>query len=242
MSRPITDLLPDVRINAAGVPEFLATYMLSGAFEEFLDRSEAWKEWGTAFAFSSATTGLKSWQNHSGVATQRWVRIKRVDKLQVVETGKDIPFRTANQLSGYDSLWRTREASCPQYYTTEGELAASGDNVSGFQIRLYPRPAAGAVYTILPRFVLGVAPVTGMGLEDHDDEVITAPDRIFYPYRNALVSCALARLYLMPGKDWSNPGLAQLHAVAFENAVTDAKSRADRDFGNAPLVMGYGGI
>ena len=242
MSRPITDLLPDLRINAPGVPEFLGTYMLSGALQEFLDRSEAWREWGSAFDFADATDGLQSWQNHIGVATQRWVRIKRVDKLQIVETGKDIPFRTANQLSCYDPMWRTRESSCPEFYTTEGELAASGSNVSGFQIRLYPQPAVGADHTILPRFVLTVAQVAGMDLDDNDDEVITIPDRIFYAFKNAIVGGALARLFLMIGKDWSNPRLATLYATAFENSVTDAKSRAERDFGHAPLTMSYGGI
>ena len=81
MSRPITDLFPEVRLNASGVPEPLALLSLSSAYSDFLDRSEAWKEWGAAFAFSTAATGLKGWQNHTGATDQRWVRIKRIDMI-----------------------------------------------------------------------------------------------------------------------------------------------------------------
>lgn len=244
MSRSVRDLLPDVRIAAAGVPEFLALYSLTRALSEFLDRSEAWKDWAsTSTDFADATGGIATWINHLAQPTQRWMRMKRIDMLRWSADGTLIRFRTAEQLQGYDALWRTRTGTRPLYFTTEGELAAAGVSPSGFRVRLYPAPQSiDVVGSIEPRFVITTDAVAAFALSEFDSQVPPVPDRIFYPFRQGIVSGALAHLYMMPGKDWTNPQLAQPHGAKFENTIADAKSRADRDFGNAPLITTYGGI
>lgn len=244
MSRSIRDLLPDVRVAAAGVPEFLALYSLTRSLGELLDRSEAWKDWAPIeTAFATATDGIATWINHLGQSNQRWTRIKRIDMLRWSTDGVLIPFRTAEQLQAYDAQWRTRTGTRPLYFTHEGELAASDSNPSGFRVRLYPAPQSAAVEgSIQPRFVITTDAVADFDLSTFDNQIPEVPDRIFYAFRQGIVSGALAHLYMMPGKDWTNPQLAQPHGAKFENTIADAKSRADRDFGNAPLIAKYGGI
>lgn len=244
MSRSIADLLPDVRIAAAGVPEFVALYALTRSLGEFLDRSEAWKDWApTQTDFADATGGIATWVNHLAQNTQRWMRIKRIDMLRWSEDGTLIHFRTTEQLQAYDAQWRTRTGSRPIYFTQEGELAASGSNPSGFRVRLHPAPeSADVTGSIQPRFIVTTDAVADFDLSVFDSQIPAVPDRIFYAFRQGIVSGALANLYMMPGKDWTNPQLAQPHGAKFENTIADAKSRADRDFGNAPLIAKYGGI
>mgnify|MGYP006175348257 CR=1 FL=1 len=101
--------------------------------------------------------------------------------------------------------------------------------------------ARSTVVFLFAIFSVLVGKHAGAGSE-FDNQVPSIPDRIFYPFRQGIVSGALAHLYMMPGKDWTNPQLAQPHGAKFENTIADAKSRADRDFGNAPLTTKYGGI
>lgn len=244
MSRSVRDLLPDVRLAAAGVPEFVALYALTRSLGEFLDRSEAWKEWASVQTnFADATDGVVSWVNHLGENTQRWMRLKRIDMLRWSPDGSLIHFRSAAQLQSCDPMWRTRRGARPLYFTHEGELEGSGPSPSGFRVRLYPAPQSTSVTgSIEPRFVITTDAVADFDLSEFDNQVPEVPDRIFYAFRQGIVSGALAHLYMMPGKDWSNPQLAQPHGAKFENTIADAKSRADRDFGNAPLIAKYGGI
>lgn len=243
MSRSISELLPDVRIAAAGVPQFVALYTLTRAFGEFLDRSEAWREWLPVTPADEIVAGVASWSNHLGDNTKRWARIKRFDKVRWSPTGELIEFKTADQLQEIDPEWRTRTGSKPYYWTTDGEAAAiDEDHVSGYQVRFYPVTDLDDAYGVVPRAVVVTDTVGDFDLNDFDSQIPTVPDRIFYAFRNAIVSGALADLFLMPGKDWTDQKLASYHRSQFDAAIGRAKSRADADYGNASFNTGYGGI
>lgn len=245
MSRSIGDLLPDVRINAAGCPEFLALHALTRSLGEFLDRSEAWREWTAVRPVTAIVSGLTSWPNHLGQVTQRWARIKRIDAMQWHPTGDVVKFQTQSQMQELDPEWRTREGTQVRYWTTEGEAAAADvDEVSGHQVRVYPTPSTNVddTYGLRARVVVVTDAVADFDRDDFDAQIPTVPDRIFYAFRNGLVAGALATLFLMPRKDWTDQKLAGLYGGQFEAAVARAKSRADADFGNAMYTTGYGGI
>lgn len=245
MSRSVRELLPDVRVATGGVPEFLALWALTGALSEFLDRSEAWREWLPVRTVTDITDGVTSWVNHLDDDTQRWARIKRIDKLTWHPSGCDIKFKTVSQLQETDPEWRTREGSSAHYWTTYGEeAAASDDTVSGYRIALYPVPSADVdpTYGVKPRVVIVTDVVADMDQSGFDDQIPVIPDRIFYPFRQAIVSGALATLYLMPRKDWTDQKLAAYHRAAFEAAIDRARSRADADYGHPVHTVAYGGI
>lgn len=245
MSRSIRDLLSDVRIAAAGVPGFLALHMLTMSLSEFLDRSEAWREWLPVRTVPDIVNGMVSWSNHIDDDTQRWARIKRIDRMRWHPTGAEVPFKTAMQLQEIDPDWRTRVGTRPACWTTEGEAAAiDNETVSGYQIRLYPLLAAGVdvTYGVQPRVIVVTDVVADMDQSIFDNQIPLIPDRVFYAHRQAIVAGALASLYLIPGKDWTDQKLAGVHRSAFESAITRAKSRADADYGNPSYTTGYGGI
>lgn len=245
MARFITDLLPDVRLALAGCPEFLATHALTRSLSEFLDRSEAWREWLPVRVRTGIVSGLASWPNHLDDNTKRWARIKRIDKLRWYPTGTEIEFRTADQLQYEDLLWRTRTGTQPVYWTNEDEVAApSASTTSQYQVRLYPAPAptVDPTHGVEPRVVVVTDVVANMDLNNFDDQIPSVPDRVFYPWRDALVYGAMAYLYLMPNKDWSDQKLAASNRLMFEEAVSRAKSRADADYGNPLVTVRYGGI
>ena len=149
---------------------------------------------------------------------------------------------TEQQLQRRDWHWRDREGSRPLYFTRNDELAPGEDEVSQHTIRLYPRPLADALGEVRARVVVVTDKVADINLDDSDGQVPELPDRIFYAFRYGIVCGALAQLYMIPGKDWTDPKMAAPHMANFENAIAMAQSRADRDYTNAVLLVQYGGL
>lgn len=252
--RAITDLLPDVRIACPGAPDFIAQYVLTRALSEFLDRSEAWRQWiEVPRLLADVEDGLVSWPNHLDDDTIQWARIKRVDMLRYFveadienEDGEEICFKTEHQLQRVDWHWRDRTGSRPLYYTRNDELVVEDGVISQHTIRLYPLPVADAIGEVRARVVVITDVVSGGMLSttdaNTDGQIPILPDRIFYAWRYGIVCGALAQLYMIPGKDWTDPKMAAPHMAKFEEVIAMAQSRADRDYNNAELLVQYGGL
>lgn len=54
------------------------------------------------------------------------------------------------------------------------------------------------------------------------------PDFLVERYADAIASGAKHRLMAMPGKDWSNPAIAQFYGNQYDNALTDARIEMER--------------
>jgi hypothetical protein len=248
--RSMTDLLPDIRIAAPGVPDFMALYYLTRALSEFLDRSEAWRQFiENPRPLDEVVNGLVSWANHLDDPTKRWARIKRIDMLRYYndqdienEDGEEIEFLTEHQLQKRDWKWRDRLGARPLYFTRADEQPALTDEVSLHTVRLYPQPYSDALGEVRARVVVVTDVVANFGLSGYDGQIPELPDRVFYPWRYGITCGALAQLYVIPGKDWTNAQLAASHMIKFEQAIALAQSRADRDYNNALLVTQYGGL
>lgn len=52
---------------------------------------------------------------------------------------------------------------------------------------------------------------------------------IYETWADRLVSGAIAQLARIPGKDWTDPGLAEMHKMMYERAVADAEIRDKRN-------------
>lgn len=61
------------------------------------------------------------------------------------------------------------------------------------------------------------------------------PDRIGLHYREALIEGALAILQAIPGRDWSAPNFVQMHKMAFQQGIVDAKQRRHRGNTERPM-------
>lgn len=244
--RSVAELLPDVKIAAPGIPDFLALYYLTRAVSEFLDRSEAWKEYGPVRTVDTLRDfdGYLTWPNHLDDGSSQYYRIKRCIHLKWSDDGAEIPFQTIDQLQSYDTDWLATEGAKAIAFTEQTDEDNDSLGITEFSIRVYPLIADdvdGDIY-LTPRFVITTDVVSNLGTSVADSAVPYLPDRIFYAYRNALVSGALAHLYMIPGKDFSNPSLAPPHLAMFEAAIVRAESRAGNEFGRTQLSTTYGGI
>lgn len=247
--RDITELLPDVKIAAPGVPDFLALYYLTRAVSEFLDRTEAWKEFGPTRTVDQLRDrdGYLSWVNHLDETDNRYLRIKRCVHLKWSTDGDEIPFQTIAQLQRFDNDWAVTEGSRAQAFTLQSEQDPDNTpDITQFAVRVYPLIADdvdGTIY-LTPYMVIATDSVSliGITLFDEAEFGTPLPDRIFYAWRNQLVSGALSQLYMLPGKDWTDLRLGGLHLEMFEQGIIRAESRAGNEFGRTTLSTGYGGI
>jgi hypothetical protein len=239
--RDITELLPDTNVAAAGAPQFLVLHALTRALAEFLSKSEAWREWSYEVDPLDvvAADGLWDFEKYVApddvdIADYLWLRTKRVDSVLWVDNLCELEFRTVSWLRARATDWRTRTGE-PVYFTHVGP--------SGGAIQLSPVPVGTDYGTgvMVARLVMTTNVVSGMGTTSLDEQIPQLPDRLFENYREVIVSGALAILYAMPGKDWSQPSQVAYHRERFEMGIIAAASAAAAEFGHPDQQIEYGG-
>ena len=71
---------------------------------------------------------------------------------------------------------------------------------------------------------------------------IVIDDTVYNNYHETIAYGALARLYAMPRKDWSDINMAAAYSQSFAAGIDDAKRRVEDNHMNVTRVMSYGGI
>jgi hypothetical protein len=231
VSKNLSELLPDVLLSASGCPPMIATQALSSAVREFLEATSAWKTWVAAIDVV-ADQATYAFPNHLMDPAEAWARTTSIDMLRWAPTGREIPFMTAADLQDADPQWRTRGGAVPSAWTYEIDSA---------EVRLYPVPTTGVADALEARLVVSTHTYAGVGATATDTQPVLLPDEVFHKFRDAFVSGALARLYAVPRRDWTDYQAARYHREAFERAKIDAKSEADVDYNDVGLTVNYGG-
>lgn len=239
--RAIDELLPDVTVAAAGAPQFVVLHALSRALAEFLTKSEAWLEW--AYEVDPAdivdADGVYDWAKHidptdGSYDDYQWLRTKRVDTVLWGTDSDPLTFQTTGQLARINRAWRKDTAVTPTYFTQEG---SSGGSVRFVAI---PNGTDYGDLVVLARLVMITNVSTGQG-SGAGAQVPQLPDRLFERFRETLVAGALAILYAMPGRDWTQSSQVAYQRGIFDDGIRDASSQSDADYGHPALVMSYGG-
>ena len=233
--KTILELLPDVLLEAPGVPHMVALQSLSSTVRDFLTRSEAWKEWTSALNVTAndPTLVIPNLVADNGVRTQRTAR---VHSLKWVDTGDLIGFETEAQLQTRDRMWRTRVSTPPVAFTNE--LLSAKDVLV---VRMYPTPPASVVGAIMARIVLTTQTYAGLGIMTADVTDVAIPEFLFHQYRDTILQGTLARLLRMGGRDWTDKVQAREYGQQYEYSIIRAKSNSDAEFGNPIRVVAYGG-
>lgn len=257
------DLMMDFAPYVPGMPEPLVRRFLSIALDEFLTRSEVWREeWphyypdegtGNTWYADFAETGFVSDERGSentgfvGANSNNWKRVVKVTDVYYRKPGGPselIPYISIERLRQLDPNFQSTLGTKPQYWYTIYLYEAPW-------VGIYPRAAVEEVGVLFPSVIYSVKRQDTWdtaiyekdgGLPADGTSQFFFPDFIYWNYGQAVVSGAVARALVVPGKDWSNPQLATYHRSLFEEAVIKAKSAAEAGFTNhVDRVVSYGG-
>lgn len=132
-----------------------------------------------------------------------------------------LKFKTPGQLATiFGPGWRT-ETGQPEYFTHDGDKNA---------ITLVPYP--GAVYAV-------VIPAAWKPSEVNPE---TFPDDVMEDYHEEIAQGALARIFAMPLKPWTDLALAASYGGLFADGIQHAKRRIENAFAKPVRQVKYGGI
>lgn len=226
MTVAISTMTPELRTELPNILTPILNAAMYRVLRQFFWESEAWKytydnglDWTlTQLALASPTPGTD---------IPAKTVVKRVDTILYDADGTDwdteIPFKTRDELDRSNPDWYTEVGTSPIAWTHGNDGAAL----------IIPQVAATVTTAMLVRAV--IAPVFTLPTD-------TLPDFLYYEFEETVKAGILAQLMKQPGKDWSNPQMAQFYGSAYTAGMIKAKSRAQSDFGQPKDAMAYGGI
>lgn len=158
-----------------------------------------------------------------------------IDELHVSANVAEYDIETPSGATMSEIIWATYDDN-PLTAKTESQILAYTSGAPSYYALLNPR-------------VIKIAPTpTGAGIVRLRAALKPKPtatsirDYVYDEWSEAFYHGALERLFMMPGKPWSNPELALFHQQQFTNAVEDALNIANSSNSNVAYVVQYGGI
>lgn len=207
----LDDLIPQVTLEAHGVPEFTASYQLVLSARELCVFSLAWQ--------SDVVVTLSGKPTYSFIPTDG----ELVEPISAVFTGSQtgttskVSPTTPARLDIDLPSWRTQVGSAKWMMLPDQET-----------IQFVPNPPQGKV-------IVHVALQPTM-----TDRTID--DRVGNQFRETIVHGAMARLFRMPNKEWTEKGMAAYYQELFERGKGEAQVRGVDGFAKVNRRVRYGGL
>ena len=212
----VVDLVPDVRVEIPDIPSFVAERQILRAARELCEEARCFRSNFDISTVADTSTVDLAGSIPNGTELVDVISLKPADG-----SGPVLP-TTWKHLDENSTNWRTETAAVASHYVI------SANNV----IRLYPIPTTteSAAYHIRVAVKpLLTATAIGALIVNKYDEVLTRG--------------ALARLYAMPNKTWTNFDLAAYHANYFNEGVLAARTEAADEYQTGvPRKVKYGGL
>jgi len=212
----ITTLVPDVLAEIPGIPSFVAERQLLRAIRVFCEETLAWR---VNIQISTVDT-----ESTVDLETLLPASTELVDVVTMKNNGGGEPVhpRTYSWLDTNTSDWRSETDIAAKWYIRDG------NNI----LRLVPTPASTSTELYTTR--LAVKPLLTATVID---------DLLINKFNEEFIHGALAYLYLIPRKPWTDPGMGQYHLLLFQDSFSSARVAAAEEFetGVARKVK-YGGI
>lgn len=210
-------ITPDIIAAIPEVPKFVAERQVLRALRDFAEESRAWRvniELGTV-----ASTALIDLSSLLPTGSE----LVDIISIKNILGGQPVLPTTFMRLDKDSNDWRTDEDLNARYYVLEGNNT----------IRLAPIPST----TIVTKYYARVAVKPVLATATTVDDVIANK------YDQLLVHGALAKLFLLPRKPWTDANLAVYHQNLFDLGTDAARTEASEEFqtGLARAVK-YGGI
>lgn len=190
------DFLAEVQSAAPGCPEPVILTRIAEAAREFCEKAPVWTE-ELPLIDVVATT-------HTYVLTPTVTNAKVHDILVVEYDGRGIGPTTEQELADFLPRWRSLSGGIIAYLApARGSVrlvrTPDTDLASGLFVEVSVKPGRNS---------------TG------DNQL---PNVLFDDWYDAIVSGAISRVCSMPGRTWTNPGLADVHGRQFDDKVADAR-------------------
>lgn len=215
------DLLWAVRTEVPGVPEPILWMQYALAVREHLRKSLGWQY----------NAGLTTWTSSDNFPSATLpTNTVIVQPVQVKwSNGAIIPFKTRQELDELDGDWEqaTTVGGQPDFWT----ITEPG------KFLLYPDSSTTVSNAVELRLaIVPLLPTTAA------DGRLGVPEELALEFSEDWAHGALAKLFKIPGKDWTNLQLAGAYGEIFEQDIKNAKSRAGADFGRPRRRVRYGGL
>lgn len=213
----LSAFVPDVRVEIPEIPSFVAERQLLRAAREFCEETRTWRvDIQITTVAATATTNLTSLLP-ANTELVDIVSIKNID-----DGGTPPAPSTFAWLDKNVNDWRSNEALNAKWFVLDGNNT----------LRLVPTPST----AVTNQYFLRVAVKPLLSATVIDDVVANKYDEL-------LIHGALAKLFLLPRKPWTDAGLAQYHQSIFLNGIPPARTEAAEEFQTGiPRKVKYGGI
>ncbi len=211
-------LVPDIQAEIPEIPSFIAERQVLRALREFAEMTRAWRvDIQVGVTAATATVDLTSLLPTGS---------ELVDILSIKDSvtgGAPVSPTTFIRLDQDHPDWRAEEALDAQWYVLDGNNT----------IRFVFTPST----TVANKYYTRVAVKPVLATATTIDDVIANK------YDELLVHGALARLYLIPRKPWTDANLAIFHKNIFDAGIGPARTEAAEEFQTGiPRRVRYGGI
>lgn len=212
MATAYTSFIPEVLPFCDGAPEKVIINAIRNAAIEFCDKS-----W--IYIFNMPPIGVTANVQDVVINAALPAATAIAKVIQGYWNAQPIDAITRAEIVDEDATWRTRTGtSVCKYLIKDGYTIAS----------LMPIPsktvAAGGGNTIMVNglsFTLALKPTRAS---------LNVPDWLYELYLEDIAHGALARMYAMPKKAWTNANLAGTHKGKFDDAISAARVVASRSF------------
>lgn len=211
----LTILVPDVLAEVPNIPSFVAERQLLRATRQFAEHTRAWRANITITTTANADTVNLTSLLPTSTELVDIISMKNASGAAPVEP------RTFSWLDTNRADWRT-----------ETDIAATSFVLSSNNVlRLVPTPSAtGTRYNTR----VAVKPLL---------TATTIDDMLVNKYSEELIHGALAYLFLIPQKPWTDGAMAQYHQAMFMNSFAGARAEAADEFQTGvPRTVKYGGL
>ncbi len=212
----ISDFVPDVRVEIPEIPSFVAERQLLRATREFVEETRSWR-----VNIQVSTTVDIATVNLVGFLPANTELVDIISAHNINGGAPPIP-RTYAWLDKNVSDWRTNSALDAKWYMLDGNTT----------IRFVPTPSA----TVVDQYDVRIAVKPLLTATIIDDVVANK-------YNELIIHGALAKLYLIPRKPWTDANLAVFHQNMFQAGMPGARTEAAEEFQTGvPRKVKYGGL
>lgn len=212
----LTVFTTDIRVEIPELPGFVAERSLIRAAREFCEETRCWRV--------NITIDVTADDPTVDIAALLPAGTELVDIVSVknVLGGAPVTATTYTKLDRDSSDWRTDTDLNAKLYVLDG------NNV----VRFFPTPST----TVVGKYYMRVAVKPTQAATTIDDVVANK-------YNEALIHGALASLYRLPRKPWTDLNLSSYHATEFRTRMPAARTESAEEFqtGVARSVK-YGGL